>query len=568
MPLDSAWNTYIFRDGKTTVRGPEILDRLIDGLLSIPTANSKNHRTELLDLLLRAGELECALADCDSNYAELAAGVTNRVATALVSGTLLDTRELARAISTIKPAEHYAVSTPEGFAYYALHPLDFADLIRSIRKQNGYAAVVGIRSIGTSLSAVVQASLRSDGVQAERITVRPQGHPYDRKTSFTESQQSWITAMQSQGADFFVVDEGPGMSGSSFLSVGDALLSSGVHRLKVSFLCSRRPCEHALTAPEASSRWPAFRAFYTSPTRHVPEGAEIYIAGGIWRESAFADESHWPASWLQMEHLKFLSSDRSTLFKFEGLGRFGAERSELAAEIATAGFGPAPLGREEGFGVYAAAARRSGLSSQQGGVSVLKRMAEYCAFRSRAMQVALHSTPELQTMLRFNTQQEFGVELPEYFCELRLERPVIADGRMAPHKWVYFEDRLLKVDAVSHGNDHFFPGPTDIAWDLAGTIVEWDLDYAKARFFLDCYHKLSNDRSDTRLPSYLLAYSVFRMAYCKMASAAMRGSPEEVRLTRAYQHYRCRAQHYITQVERDAHFVQRPLTGSQEAFVA
>ena len=26
-----------------------------------------------------------------------------------------------------------------------------------------------------------------------------------------------------------------------------------------------------------------------------------------------------------------------------------------------------------------------------------------------------------------------------------------------------------------HGDDHFFPGPTDIAWDLAGTIVEWEL---------------------------------------------------------------------------------------------
>jgi hypothetical protein len=171
-------------------------------------------------------------------------------------------------------------------------------------------------------------------------------------------------------------------------------------------------------------------------------------------------------------------------------------------------------------------------------------------------------------MLRFNTQEEFGVDLPEYFCELRLERPVIADGRMLPHKWIDVGDRLLKVDAVSHGNDHFFPGPTDIAWDLAGTIVEWDLDYAKAQFFLDFYHKLSNDRSDTRLPAYLLAYSVFRMAYCKMAAAAMRGSPEETRLTRAYHHYRSRARHYIDQVGRDTHIAQWPLTGSQEAYVA
>jgi hypothetical protein len=40
----------------------------------------------------------------------------------------------------------------------------------------------------------------------------------------------------------------------------------------------------------------------------------------------------------------------------------------------------------------------------------------------------------------------------------------------------------------------------------------------------------------------MLAYSVFRMAYCKMAAAAMRMSEEEIRLQCAYERYRKRAE--------------------------
>jgi len=35
----------------------------------------------------------------------------------------------------------------------------------------------GIRSIGTTLSAMAAAAARARGISVERITVRPQGHP-------------------------------------------------------------------------------------------------------------------------------------------------------------------------------------------------------------------------------------------------------------------------------------------------------------------------------------------------------------------------------------------------------
>jgi hypothetical protein len=112
---------------------------------------------------------------------------------------------------------------------------------------------------------------------------------------------------------------------------------------------------------------------------------------------------------------------------------------------------------------------------------------------------------------------------------------------MLPHKWIESDGQWLKVDSVTHGDNHFFPGPTDIAWDLAGTVVEWDLDDQSQSLFLDHYGHLSGDDAKPRFPVYRLAYSVFRMAFCKMAAAGMRGSEEEHRLTNDYRKYRAYA---------------------------
>jgi hypothetical protein len=355
--------------------------------------------------------------------------------------------------------------------------------------------------------------------------------------------------MLAHGASFFVVDEGPGMSGSSFLSVGDALSAAGVRRSQIVFLCSRQADPASLTATNAVERWPAYSAHYTEPTKHLPNAAKEYVAGGIWRAKAFASEGEWPGSWIQMERLKFLSGDGSRLFRFEGFGRFGAVLRHRAVKLAEAGFGPMPEQSAQGFGTYPMLPGRY-LSRQDANPRLLARIAEYCAFRGDEFAVSVRETPELETMLRFNVQVEFGVELPRSLQRLRLEKPVIADARMLPHKWMEAKTPLkptdglngaphfLKLDAATHGDDHFFPGPTDIAWDLAGTIVEWNLSPDAARHFIECYRTRSGDDPSPRLPAYILAYSIFRTAFCKMASAAMNGIPEHPRMVREYQRYR------------------------------
>ena len=85
--------------------------------------------------------------------------------------------------------------------------------------------MIGIRSIGTTLSAVTTAALN-----ATRAPGREDHSPADRaslcaRTSvFSQDRNAGLRNNSRDAADFLVVDEGPGRSGSTFLSVVEALM--------------------------------------------------------------------------------------------------------------------------------------------------------------------------------------------------------------------------------------------------------------------------------------------------------------------------------------------------------
>ncbi len=516
-----------------------MLECLAAGLKAIA---SPGDHDRLLDALLRAGELECALADCGARGATRIAAVTDALAAAMVCGGPLPLAALLEAVSNVLPPETVSVSPPEGFAYYALHPLNFADLAAGVTVDGAAAAIVGIRSIGTTLGAIVKAALERRGIRAERITVRPQGHPFDRVTRFSGEDLRWVARQRRRGTPFLVVDEGPGLSGSSFLSVGDALVESRVPQAQITFLCSRQPDVSTLLARDAQARWPGFRCCWIAPNDQLPPDAETYIGGGIWRSHFVGPESEWPATWTQTERLKFFSRDCRRIYKFEGLGRFGADVQARTAALAAAGFGVAPEHGGNGFAAYAVIAGRA-LRPGDLSTELLDRMARYCAFRAAEFRIDRPPTL-LHPMVQFNAAQEFGIDPPELDAGVfAAARPIVTDSHMLPHEWLHTAGgKLLKLDGGSHGDDHFYPGPTDIAWDLAGTIVEWRMERAARDYFLDAYRQASGDDARPRLRAYLLAYTMFRLGYCKMAAEAMRGCDEEPRLAREYRRYRALAE--------------------------
>lgn len=539
---------YVFREGRRRVSAEELRRSLAQSFACLGRlSDSSNSLALALEALLRAGELECGLADCAAPGQELAAQITDQLAAQLVGNVPKDHRRIAELLERLSLPAELTISPAEGFAYYALHPLQYARLAEALTLSAPTVAVVGIRSIGTTLSAIVKAAFQKRGLCAERITVRPQGHPFDRATHFSSAQREWVSRHQTRSAQFFVVDEGPGLSGSSFLSTSEALLAAEVASEDIRLLCAHAPNPQALCAHDATHRIQRFTWCAVPPSIEVPEDTGTFVGAGRWREQFGMNLNNWPASWTNLERSKFLSGDGRRLYKFEGLGHYGSTVHTRACALQERGFLPhtsQPIGAT-GYAAYPLVRGRN-LHHAPVTAEVIDGIAQYCAFRARSLPCTdssrLQSGREgLELMLRTNLTEEFG-SAPHHLDTFEIARPVIADARMQPWEWAAAGGKLVKFDSVSHGDDHFFPGPTDIAWDLAGAIVEFSLHAVDAGSIsvalLEKYQKHSGDDASSRLPAYLLAYTAFRLGYCKMAAEAMRGSDEEPRLRRDYLLYR------------------------------
>jgi hypothetical protein len=366
--------------------------------------------------------------------------------------------------------------------------------------------------------------------------VRPTGHPFDRRTLLSPAERRHVEARAAAGATFVVVDEGPGMSGSSFLSVGEALVSAGVPAARVIFLGSRAVDPAALVAPDGAARWRRFRNAAPQPPSPTPPDAEIDLSGGRWRARFWSDPRQWPAASFPTEREKRLSRDGARLFKFEGLGPFGAACAARAEALAAEGFTAAPLAPPDGLGYVAypwLAGRPLARPDLDG--ALLQAMGRYCARRAALFEVAPPGDAEVRLleMARYDVEVTVGASLPAGF-RLPCVRPTITDGRMLPHEWFRTSSGVVhKLDATSHGDDHFYPGPTDVAWDVAGAIVEWGLDGGGRAALVASYEAASGDAVEARLTAYEIAYAAFRACFVRMAA---HGSDEQERARLERQH--------------------------------
>src|SRR3954462_12970168 len=151
--------------------------------------------------------------------------------------------------------ESIRVKRPEGYAFYALYPEAYLEAAAlGPRREN--IRVIGIRSIGTGLAVMVAAAL---GAPAP-ATVRPAGHPFRRELALAPELAADLLAQPE--ARFAVVDEGPGLSGSSFGAVADFLEDHGVAPERIHFF----PSHAGDLGPQAS---PRHRARWAKAPRHI-----------------------------------------------------------------------------------------------------------------------------------------------------------------------------------------------------------------------------------------------------------------------------------------------------------
>ena len=386
---------------------------------------------------------------------------------------------------------------PEGFAFYAVYPEAYVKAARRL-KLVGRPRVIGIRSIGTTLGAVVAAALGA----APALTVRPFGDPFARQVELPPE------ALE-RDAHYVIVDEGPGLSGSSFGAVADWLAARGVALERIAFL----PSHLGDLGPHASDahrlRWKAAQRiaaeFDASFLQQRFGALQELTSGGAWRRK------------------KFLATQGGTrvLLKFAGLGAVGERKLEMARALHAAGFSPEPFALVRGFLAEHWCEDAQPLGPDDKPVDEIGR---YIGARARLFPASPDSgasIDELLTMCRRNiglaVGDEFASKVDRFDAEALPRRVtrVRTDNKMQPEEWLRLNDgRLLKTDALDHHRAHDLIGCQGLEWDVAGAIEEFALGPGEASRLIDA---VGTNVDPDLLAFYRAAYAAFRLGYSELA---------------------------------------------------
>lgn len=357
-----------------------------------------------------------------------------------------------------------AVKEAEGYAFYALYPEGYARAARALAL-DAPALVIGLRSIGLGLAAVVAEALGSETA----VSLRPVGPPFRRQLRASENLKRRLSA---HGGSFVVVDEGPGLSGSSFGAVLDLLEELGVARERIAVIAGHAGDLGREASPAHRARWRTLRRVAADWT---PDPADLFedltgpalaedLSGGLWREGR-----PLPACpMLERRKVRLTGATGIWLARFAGLGPIGAAKLSRARALHAAGFGPEP-----------AALRRGWLLSRwaegEPARPDLMRLGAYLRFRAEAFPAEAGAGLEaLAEMARANGR-ELGINVAAE-PPASAGRPTHVDGRLHAWEWLRAADgRVLKLDGLDHSCGHDLIGPQDVAWDVAGAAVELEL---------------------------------------------------------------------------------------------
>jgi hypothetical protein len=405
---------------------------------------------------------------------------------------------------------------PEGFAFYAVYPEGYVAAARRLRL-TGPPRVIGIRSIGTTLGAIVAATLGAPPA----ITVRPFGDPFARQVELPAE-------VPEEGAHYVIVDEGPGLSGSSFGSVADALERRGVPTERIAFL----PSHGGDLGPQASER---HRLRWTRVQRVPVEFAPGFLSDHFGKLDEFSTGHPWE----RRKYLADRDGDRM-LLKFAGLGPIGERKVRMARALHAAGFTPEPLALVHGFLVERWCGDARSLREDDRPVEEIGR---YIGARKRlfpANDVSGASVEELLTMCRRNISLALGSDAIndlDLFAE-RLPKGlnrVRTDNKLDRAEWLRStKGRLIKTDALDHHQAHDLVGCQAMEWDIAGAIAEFDLNAGETERLIAATGRAADRHL---LAFYRIAYAAFRFGHARLAAESGGSTIVSSRLKRSADRY-------------------------------
>jgi hypothetical protein len=519
-------------------------------------------------VLIAAGQLEQGLLDAGAAAGTIAREATRAAAAcfvALHAGELSSAaehrqqlrRRLCDVVAGTAGAE-VEVRVPEGFAWYALYPDSYLVTARSWVRESWSAScdggarrvlVIGLRSIGTTLAAVVAEVLRRSGVKVACTSVRTVGHPFARQAELPEGVRP--------GDHNLIVDEGPGLSGSSMAAVAAALERGGAARSSITLFPGhgRGPGSEAA---QAGRRWwsevevrsidltatligatPLLEVLRGECSRWLGSGCTAPRPLGVDDWMRRTDLSVLPRSAAPaLETPKLLvcgAEGRAAVLRFAGTapldatletgeGRLVRRLDRLADRGSTVrpfgavhGWVAVPwvdgsrLTRRDATASFIAGTLAPHLvaaASEPIGVDLITRGAERIVSAVMALAAFSHDARWREILGRAAEH----VARPDV-------GPILAagDGRLAPHEWIRDgTGRILKLDAGGHDADHTWVGRQPVAWDIAGAEIEWELGSVQSELLRGAVEGANGGRPDA------LTMAFYGAGYCAFRAGAAR----------------------------------------------
>lgn len=434
---------------------------------------------------------------------------------------------------------------PEGFVLYGAYPESWAAAGSALAGQE--PVVLGIRSIGTALAAMVAAGA---GGPAPAGTVRPTGHPFRREVAIGPRLAA-VVAAAGRERPVAVADEGPGLSGSSFAAVLAALEALGVPPERVQLFPSHAGEPGPRATPDVRTRYARARRHVVpfealllgdhplalgrlaedviGPAEEPPED----VSAGAWRRHVAGAPGGWPPSqgWRERRKLLVRAGGRRWLARFAGLGDAGAAALARARALAAAELAPAPVALRHGFlfSPWLADARPA-WNARPARPLLLRALRRYLSFVAAAFPAGPDdgaSPAELLEMARQNAGDALGGEARAGLLgaermvrevEARA-RPVAVDGKVDAWEWLVLPDgRVLKADALDHHCDHGLPGCQDALWDVAGCELAFDLAPDETRALTDAVRAAAPGAPPRVLPFYRVCHAAFEVGRWTLAS--------------------------------------------------
>jgi len=564
----------VFRPHERLIEPGAVLDAAEDAIDALARQRTPTY-DQIVEALIDVGELASAVADARSGNADAAddvpsplADLTERLADAADASWRGDDAAVGRAIGAAQLAAQQCVDLPlpsraigrvsEGFAYFALGPELYAEAARAWAQQAAPQQVwcIGLRTIGFTLAAVVSAALRAQHIDSRVKSMRPRGHPFKRRVLL---DPEFAAELRPTGdAWYLVIDAGPGPSGSSMAATAERLAHLGVHDDRIVLMPAHKPKIDLFGYASVRQRWRRHRVWAANDDQTWISSARLQrtlqadrlsdISGGRWRQHRALDIP--VAVHPQHERPKYLvhRGPERTLLKFAGYGHYGAAVAARAEAAADGGWAPRPHSFRGGWLEFPWLSLRS--PGKAITTTSIAHLADYIAFVAETWSTGSRASPDALVEMAVTNAGALGVgaAIVEQLKPAEDVPAVCLDARMRPHEWLERPHGYLKTDGIEHFADRFYPGPTDIAWDVAGILEEWPLGRDGSRFLVDRYAKQSRDWTIARrLPFYRAAYLAFRAGYTSFSADQLTGTPEAATFRVESDRYRTRLREVLEQ---------------------